>query len=272
MEQICQQLFDAGFAIGFNVTNVSRLTPAELGQKIRELRGPRKVDALIEGTGLKREVWSRYENGHGGSPSLERLYEIASALSVPLSQLLGETPHEVHETITIGEDEAIGVPLIARDVAAGHGSFPQPVDARRYFFRADSLRDMIGPGSSRKDRLGVVFLDPRQRFGESMMPTIQPGSMILIDRQVSRVEDRMIYLVEYNDLGEDGALAIKRLTLDAKKRILICESDNPDQAYAPVIIDLQEEGLRWEHVVKGRVILWSTESKPRTPPVRKKAG
>lgn len=220
---------------------------------------------------------SRYLSGDR-TPDLDDFLRLAHALGLPVSELLGEPPvvQETvktieHETVlTADEQELVRVPLVAREVAAGHGAFPQPVDSRFYYFRSDSVWDMVGPGASRKDRLAVVFLDPRQRFGESMMPTIQPGSLLLIDREIKKIDDRGIYLVEYPSLGEDGPLAVKRLTLNGKKRILVAESDNPDPAYAPVMIDLEEDDLRWEHVVKGKVILWSTESRLRKPQPRLK--
>ena len=65
------------------------------------------------------------------------------------------------------------------------------------------------------------------------MPSIQLGSLVLIGRQVTKIDDRGIYLAEYPGLGEVGSLAIKRQTLDKSKRLVVAESDNPAPQHAP---------------------------------------
>jgi len=152
---------------------------------------------------------------------------------------------------------------VGRDVAAGHGSFPQPVEARRYFFRADSLRDMIGPGSSRKDRLGVVFLDPRQRFGESMMPTIQPGAMLLVDNgyDTGRLEPRTICFVNLAEKPGERLVAVKRVTVT--DHVCVLESDNyPEPEFFPVI---RHVGKNIRDLVLGVVLEWSTRARIEDP-------
>lgn len=65
-------------------------TPKQLGKRIREARGSRKVEALIEGTSIPRESWSRYENGTGGWMKVNTLLEVAKALDVPAASLVGD--------------------------------------------------------------------------------------------------------------------------------------------------------------------------------------
>lgn len=64
-----------------------KVTEAELGQRIKALRGDRKVEALVAGSGIGAETWSRYENGRGGSPTFRRLVLIARLLGVELHEL-----------------------------------------------------------------------------------------------------------------------------------------------------------------------------------------
>jgi len=168
-------------------------------------------------------------------------------------------PHEVR-SLVIGGDDFVSVPLVAANVAAGHGAIPElPEDRRVYAFRRDYVRRAIGTGDPRDGTLVTVFLARNKSLGSSMLPTIQPGSLILVDRRpVERIKDRGIYLIEYPDLAEEHGLAVKRLTLEKRKAILVAESDNPEPRYYPRIIDL--DGVRISDIVKGRVILWSTEA------------
>lgn len=214
---------------------------------------------LAEAAGVTPTQIKEIEDGKNLNPRLATVMKVAYALEMSVGQLAGEKPPQI-VSMVIGGDDFVSVPLVAAGVAAGHGAIPElPEDRRVYAFRRDYVRRAIGTGDPRDGTLVTVFLARNKQLGSSMLPTIQPGSLILIDRRpIERIKDRGIYLIEYPGLAEDGGLAIKRLTLEKRKAILVAESDNPEPRYYPRIIDL--DGVRIGDIVKGRVILWSTEA------------
>lgn len=230
---------------------------AELAPRLKAAakRGDQKV--LAARYDLTSDQISRYLSAVMSPDPVVANEIVRDLLGMSLSEVIEErtTP-----SLTIGGDDFVSVPLVAANVAAGHGAIPElPEDRRVYAFRRDYVRRAIGTGDPRDGTLVTVFLARNKSLGSSMLPTIQPGSLILVDRRpVERIKDRGIYLIEYPDLAEEHGLAVKRLTLEKRKAILVAESDNPEPRYYPRIIDL--DGVRISDIVKGRVILWSTEA------------
>lgn len=166
----------------------------------------------------------------------------------------------------MADEEFVAIPFVAVNVAAGaQATIEVPEGSAHFAFRTRYLKRVIGV--TRPGRLVTVFLSRNSNLGASMLPTIQPGSMLLIDRHVEpeRVENGGIYLVEYQGCSEDRGLAIKRVNLDVKRGLLILYSDNP--AYQPMSIWLSEE-MEPKDILRGRVIMWSTTD----PELEKKTG
>lgn len=95
-------------------------------------------------------------------------------------------------------------------VGAGQGRLPIiPESDRPYFFREDWLRAR-GWTPEKPERLVCVKLGPNS-IADSMYPTIQPESVLVVDRDPdrSRIEPRSIWLV---DLPGEGML-VKRVTV-----------------------------------------------------------
>lgn len=148
---------------------------------------------------------------------------------------------------------ARGLLLVEEGVGAGQGRLPIiPESDRPYFFREDWLRAR-GWTPEKPDRLVCVKLGPTA-IAESMYPTIQPESVLVVDRNPDhgRIERRSIWLV---DLPGEGLL-VKRVTVD--DGVVILESDNPDPEYAPRVIHLTERRTI-EKIARGRVLWYATE-------------
>lgn len=152
-----------------------------------------------------------------------------------------------------GEPTARGLLLVEEGVGAGQGRLPIiPESDRPYFFREDWLRAR-GWSPEKPDRLVCVKLGPTS-IAESMYPTIQEESVLVVDREPSRekIAARSIWLVEVPGEG----LAVKRVTVD--DGVVILESDNPDPEYAPRVIHLTERRTI-EKIARGRVLWYATE-------------
>lgn len=220
------------------------------------LRGTQKVVALR--LGLKEPTLSNYLSGRT-APDPVLAVKIAAAYGVDLGEMVGVgrlgSPQPVVARTPEGggrELHGIGAPLVLKDVAAGEGALPSVADEKVYFFHESFLRRMGGAGSP-KDRWACIKLGS-DRVASSMLPTIPPKSVLLVDRRADHVRprDRTIWLV---DDPEDG-VCVKRVTV--REGILILESDNPDSQYPPRHVILTDRPV--QSVVKAKVVWWGVEA------------
>ena len=123
----------------------------------------------VTATTLSR--WLRGEN----EPPLEQLARILALAKVSANELLG-LPEPKPEKGTIDKD---GEHFDTLSSAAGRvGAGPailDPQEGRRYAFHLDWLRKQPAKGK----HLRMVWVD--KKFGDSMIPTIHPGSMLAVD-------------------------------------------------------------------------------------------
>lgn len=218
-------------------------------------RGGRKRLALR--AGVNESSLSRYLDGDNPKvPKVDDALRIARAAGVDLGDLLdlGDSQNLVADLASpYGEKplSGVGAPLVAIDVAAGEGALPEVPDEKIYFFHESWMRER-GWTTKSRDRFACVKLGSRNN-AESMLPTIQPKSVLLIDRRAdpTRPGDRAIWLVDEPEAG----LCIKRVTLEG--HILTLESDNPDKRYRPRAVSLLDRDIR--EVLRGRVLWYATE-------------
>lgn len=181
-------------------------------------------------------------------PTVPVASRLASALDTTVGQLLGETPAE-DRVASVGAGHLVGVPLVAEEIAAGNGSLPEVPDDRTYWFREEWIR---GLGYRQPGRFACIRLANTAR-ASSMLPTIPPLSVVLVDRKArrDRPQARSIWLVE------DGeGPVVKRVTLvDAG---LVIESDNPAPQYHARFISLKDRPV--QDVLRGRVVWWAVET------------
>ena len=156
-----------------------------------------------------------------------------------------EKPPEAPEK-ALDAEEYVFVPLLESYVTAGPdgGLIFEPKDL--YPFKKDWIIRKFG--RSPEHWKALVLLQVR---GDSMIPTIYPGEVALVDTwEAERLEPKSgkIYLVRL----PDGTISIKRLVLKKEdgKMKLVCLSDNPN--YEPFEIEIDpERGLKY--YVLGRI-------------------
>jgi hypothetical protein len=104
-----------------------------------------------------------------------------------------------------------------------------------------------------EERLIVVQVD-KKHLGESMIPTVRPGALLVVDRgprgqgiaSAAELKPGRLYLVNV-----EGGLTVKRVLPSEGTLILV--SDNPDRtAYPPKVVTMK--GRTLQKVVIGRVI------------------
>ena len=134
--------------------------------------------SLAKKAGVHERTIRRWREGKHDDPRLSSLEAVAGALGTTVGSLLGDPPPTPERVLAAGEALAVGIPLVADEVAAGHGALPEVPDDRIYWFREDWLR---GFGHRNHDRFACIRLGDDVR-ASSMLPTIPPLSLVLVDR------------------------------------------------------------------------------------------
>ena len=118
-------------------------------------------------------------------------------------------------------------PLLMWRIPAG---FPSPA-ADYVEGRVDLNRDLI------KHPLATFYI---RVAGDSMLPRIQPGALLLVDRMVETKEDDVIVA----RIGDD--LCVKKLHIEGDGRVWLI-SENAD--YAPIEIEEEHDFEVWGRVM-----------------------
>jgi len=185
----------------------------------------------------------------------DRLRHVCDTAGVSADWLLGTTGTERHVTAPVTppkEGEWTLLPRVSNAVAAGAERLdPNDITERDWFsFRAGYVAHLIGKGDPQPGVRLMLVTVSRKRDGESMMPTILPGALLMIDRGpgglgVVEPEDGKIYLCRPPD--EDG-VTVKRV-FRAGKQALMLWPDNP--LHKPVPVDMKDR--RMQDIVLARV-------------------
>lgn len=235
----------------------------------------RRIREAIEQSGAPRKALAAK-----AGISRQYLYEIrkgASGLSLDVAVRLGRalglttepSPDLRVEEPTAEYDRPFDVPLLRLDVAAGEPRLEViPGGPRPYYFRREWMMRRGWNGDRNDERFGIYRLgDPD--IADSMFPTIQPRSVLLVDRRPDRtvVPDRSIWIVRVPTGGADDPqaplfgdvpetrLTTKRVTLVDHQ--LVLESDNHDPRYAPRLVKCRPADRAT--ILEGRVIWFATE-------------
>lgn len=148
------------------------------------------------------------------------------------------------------------IPLIA-NVAAGEPMVDPRSEAEDWYsFKSKWIRGIARKSGTPIERFFAVKI-ARGAQGESMLPTIQPGSSLVVDPGpenvgIASIEDGAIYLCKPG--GGDG-WTVKRAWMAEKSRYLVFKGDNPAQG--AIVEDMKGRSLR--EVIVGRVVYLGQE-------------
>lgn len=180
-------------------------------------------------------------------PKVETAREICEALGLEIYIGPPRDTGPIEHVMIDGSDYA-HIPLHAATLAAGEGS-------------DNSCEHVIEQLAFRRDWLSKMKISPSAAVlarvqGESMLPTLTPGDVVLIDTRHRNIpvrglpENEVRYRTPIYALrGAEGA-QVKRLLRPAEDQLMVI-SDNPD--YLPQIMHLTEESIS---PVIGKVVWW----------------
>lgn len=183
----------------------------------------RRVENLSEfsrRSGLNLRQLTRYMS-EGVEPSASVLVKICRELGMSIEELLyGAKDVAATKNVSSLSEEMVMIPQLDVYASAGPGSRNDAPDiVSRMAFPAVLLRHY---GVKEED---AHFITAR---GDSMLPTIADGQLLLVNRAVRRVKNQAIYVVSL-----DGDVQVKRVdrSLDGSVTLI---SDN--KAHIPVLL------------------------------------
>jgi len=220
--------------------------------RLRELIPDGTVKEFALEIGMDLPQLMRYRSGETVNPTLATIERFARALEVSPSFLLTgeETPvSRVSESSAVYGVDAVPLPVLAQEIAAGP---VRELDEREtgapYYFRPEFIRRAGGVRNLR-----LLHISRHPAYGSSMLPTIRPGSLVLVDRrEVTKDTFRQgaIYIVRSET---DEGVTVKRAWY--ADGILVAWGDNPDAPRFAIPV----KGTRLADHLRGRVVWWSTE-------------
>lgn len=176
------------------------------------------------------------------TPGLEKASKLARVLGKPIVDIFGdilEGADEADDSCALPAPSVTGFISIGRFDASfsmGPGSLiadhPEPLGY--WVFEEQWLRAL---SSVSPDRLAVVKVD-----GDSMMPTLHNGDLVLVDRTRTRPNREGIYALQVGDIAW-----VKRVSVNLKTQKIRVLSDNP-------LVPKQPEMNEDELIIIGRVI------------------
>jgi DNA-binding Xre family transcriptional regulator len=223
-----------------------------LAKRLKELIPDGELTRSAVRAGLSMEHLLRLRQGKHTDVKLSTLAALAGALRVSMSSLIADS----HGAGLVAEAKAAygatedheTLPLAAGLVGGGPASLEPGDKARRYAFHREWLR------RDAKARHLIAIRVAKGSKGKDMLPTIGPGSILVVDRGVAgdgirelqRSDQGRLYVVR---LPEDDGLYVKRVyrSVDA----LALWSDNPDARPRLHLVALK--GRRLQDVLLGRV-------------------
>ena len=200
-------------------------TPHSRLRRLREQAGYATAADFARASGLEEGTYRSHENGSRGIRFRTAMTYVQALDARPPDQVAvwildgGPEPElampSALAVVTAFEDEFA---LIADyDIRAGAGGgavFDEENMIERLAFRRQWLRRVT---NAPLDMLGVI-----QAHGDSMEPTLHSGDHLLVDRADTNPRRDGIYVISW-----DGAINVKRVTVDYASKTLSVSSDNP---------------------------------------------
>jgi DNA-binding Xre family transcriptional regulator len=226
-----------------------------LAKRLKELIPDGELTRSAVRAGLSMEHLLRLRQGKHTDVKLSTLAALAGALRVSMSSLIADShgaglAAEVKATYGSAgaADDHETLPLAEGLVGGGSASLEPGDKARRYAFHREWLR------RDAKARHLIAVRVAKGSKGKDMLPTIGPGSILVVDRgpagdgirELQRSDQGKLYVVR---LPEDDGLYVKRVyrSVDA----LALWSDNPDAHPRLLLVALK--GHRLQDLLLGRV-------------------
>lgn len=224
----------------------------QVGKRIAEARKKRGLNPnqLAQRAGVSRANLVRYEEGKN-EPGAGRLLRIADVLGVTVDWLLGRRgaregeesrPLDVAVRVADGvqgpgrvaDSDFRAVPLVSGSIAAGRSRIVE-----------EAIEEYALIHVSQLGRRGdLVAVRVSREMGRSMLPLIQPGAVVAIDRKDKVITPEGIYAVR----DEAGGCTLKRLQWTPPRLWLIPENREEPVAH----LDLPGEDP--EARIVGRVV------------------
>ena len=215
----------------------------KLANELKQLRGKQKKTMFAKMLGVEYQTYLRYEAGtREPKPPIMKLARLLSN-NLPEPEII----IEAHPRVIIADkrleppdekdlDEYIAVPLVEGKIAAGFGRIVRE-DIQSFVW-------VYRPEIGRRTNLVAVQIGDREK---SMQPTLEPGSIVVIDRNDKKITKKGIYAVRI----DDEYCAIKRIHILEDTVFLLSDNRN----YPPVLTRTSDP----DHLIVGRAI-WSCHS------------
>ena len=224
----------------------------KIGNRIAEARKKRgwNRNQLAKASSMSWANVVRYEDGEN-EPSAGKLLQVADALGVSADWLLGregaeEVPSLGPVEISLRHAEILqgpgkvepsdfrAVPLVTGSIAAGSARIVEEAVKEYALIHISQIR---GRGD-------LVAIRVDRQVGGSMLPLIQPGAVVVLDRRDKNISPQGVYAVR----DETGGCTLKRLQWTPPLLWLV-----PENRDEPIThIELRDEGVE-DHIV-GRVV------------------
>lgn len=190
----------------------------------------------------------------GAIPRMSKVLMIATATGRPFDWLVGYEAAAARPEPKKADDWHL--PKVAFAAAGSPIHDVLQDDATTWYaFRRGWIKHLAGgeKGLQDSERFIVVQVD-KKHLGESMLPTIRPGAIVVVDRG-----PRGLGLSERKDIAQgkvylvnvDGGLTIKRVFVDDGMLVLV--GDNSDrERYPPQLVPIK--GRELHKIIVGRVV------------------
>lgn len=226
--------------------------------KIKELRALKNLsqDDLVALTGIPKRTFVDYENGKSDIP-LSKLQNIANALGVSISTILGETAYEIDDpkpTLVAEPKIVYNLPqVITVDNHNNENIVLVPVHARagylEGYYKPEYIRTLP---TYRMPGLNNGTFRAFENKGQSMNLTFHDKSYAIgewVEDWDRNIKDDRIYIIIHEDWSADkeGVLIKRCLNKISKYNNLICKSDNLDRrSYPNINLDPSSIKEVWE--------------------------
>lgn len=192
-----------------------------IGDRIRNRRKELGLtqSSLGKRIGISAPAISQLEKGESKAPSSENLLALANALNCSPNWLQSgiDTPTS---TASVEFEQ---IPVLNVELSAGVGSY---IDSENIIDWVPISQDWIYDNHLAKKDLAIVKVS-----GDSMIPRLQDGDMLLINTAENQTVSGNIYAIEV-----DGELRVKRLMKKMDGSWAISSDNKSDPAYQDEII------------------------------------